>query len=124
MTQTDRPTRNKKNGSAAAARSLEAQLWDAANRMRGAVPPTDYMHVCLGLVFLRYLSVSFETRQAALRAESGDPEDRDEYAATNIFWVPAEARWTSLAARARSVEIGKHLDNAMRAIERGNETSK
>ena len=99
-----------------AARSLETQLWDAANKMRGAVPPTDYMHVCLGLVFLRYLSVAFERHQAALKADHADPEDHDEYAAANIFWVPSEARWSRLAAKARDPEIGKHLDNAMRAI--------
>jgi type I restriction enzyme M protein len=105
-------------------RSLETQLWDAANKMRGAVPPTDYMHVCLGLVFLRYLSVAFERKQAELKSEGAAAEDRDEYAAANIFWVPSEARWSKLAAQARSPEIGKHLDDAMRAIERDNEPLK
>lgn len=109
------------NGKDSSSRTLEAQLWDAANKMRGSVPPTDYMHVCLGMVFLRYLSVAFEAKQKALKAEGGDAEDRDEYAASNVFWVPAEARWSRLAAQARSPEIGKHLDDAMRAIERDNE---
>jgi type I restriction enzyme M protein len=119
------PRPAKKSETAApAARSLETQLWDAANKMRGAVPPTDYMHVCLGLVFLRYLSSAFETKQAALQAESCDTEDRDEYAAANIYWVPAEARWAQLAAQARASDIGKRIDDAMRALERDNEALK
>jgi type I restriction enzyme M protein len=72
------------------ARSLEAQLWDAANGMRGSVPPSDYMHVALGLVFLRYLSVAFESMKMTLcETPHADSEDRDEYQ----FWVPPEARW-------------------------------
>jgi type I restriction enzyme M protein len=93
------PARERKTTTKAAApeKTLEAQLWDAANKMRGAVPPTDYMHVCLGLVFLRYLSAAFSRKEAELKetpyAVMDDPE---EYQADNVFWVPLEARWGTL----------------------------
>ena len=106
-------------------KSLEAQLWDAANKMRGSVPPSDYMHVSLGLVFLRFLSAAFEQKHEELTAVNhADPEDPDEYLADNISWVPQEARWSYLAANARASDIGKKLDDAMRAIERDNESLK
>jgi type I restriction enzyme M protein len=102
-------------------RSLEAQLWDAANRMRGNVPPADYMHVALGLVFLRYVSATFEARHADLQNEPhADPEDPDEYQ----FWVPQQSRWSALSAAARSPDIGKRIDDAMRALEASNEDLK
>ena len=105
----------------APAKTLEVQLWEAADKMRGAVPPTDYMHVCLGLVFLRYLSAAFERKEAELivtpHAVKDDPE---EYQADNVFWVPLDARWSLIQDHARSSDIGKRLDDAMRAIENFN----
>jgi type I restriction enzyme M protein len=116
------PPRSKdKPAKEAPARSLEAQLWDAANGMRGAVSPSDYMHVALGLVFLRYLSIAFETMKMTLcETPHADTEDADEYQ----FWVPPEARWSRIADAARSPDIGKQLDDAMRALERDNEDLK
>lgn len=115
----------KKSVSSAPVKTLEAQLWDAANKMRGAVPPTDYMHVCLGLVFLRYLSAAFERKHAELlETPHADPEDHEEYQADNVFWVPQEARWSTLQGFARSADVGKRLDDAMRAIERENDELK
>ena len=123
------PTRGRKKAAAppaaAAGKTLEAQLWDAANKMRGAVPPTDYMHVCLGLVFLRYLSAAFARKEAELRETPYTAiDDPEEYQADNVFWVPLEARWTTLQDHARSADIGKRLDDAMRAIERSNDELK
>ena len=78
------------------AKSLEVQLWDAANKMRGSVPPADYMHVCLGLVFLRYISAAFERKQTELLATPhADANDPEEYQANNVFWVPEAARWSN-----------------------------
>jgi type I restriction enzyme M protein len=112
----------KKSVTQAPGKSLEAQLWDAANKMRGAVPPTDYMHVCLGLVFLRYLSAAFDRKHSdLLDTPHADPEDPEEYQADNVFWVPEESRWSTLQRHARAADIGKRLDDAMRAIERENE---
>ena len=116
---------------------FEAKLWAAADKMRGHMDPAEYKHVALGLIFLKYISDAFEEKHAALVAEaeaeeaaslaaggpgeSGiDPEDRDEYLAENVFWVPREARWEYLQANARQPEIGKLIDDAMVAIEREN----
>ena len=84
----------------------------------------EYKHVVLGLIFLKYISDAFEERHAAVLAEWGADaaEDRDEYTAENIFWVPPEARWSRLKAQARQSSIGQVVDNAMTAIEHDNPT--
>ena len=116
------PPRKKAAAKKAAPKTLEAQLWDAANKMRGAVPPTDYQHVCLGMVFLHYLLAAFDRKQAELlEAPHADPEDAEDYQADNVFWVPEEARWSTLQGHARAPDVGKRLDDAMRAIDRDNE---
>ncbi|ABF46311.1 Type I restriction-modification system DNA methylase [Deinococcus geothermalis DSM 11300] len=104
---------------------FEADLFKAADKLRGNMEPSDYKHVALGLIFLKYISDAFEARHQALLAE--DPraaEDRDEYLADNVFWVPKEARWSHLRANARRPEIGLLIDEAMRAIEKENESLK
>ncbi|QDH16975.1 class I SAM-dependent DNA methyltransferase [Swingsia samuiensis] len=100
---------------------FEAQMFQAADKLRKNLGASDYKHVVLGLVFLRYISTAFEARHAALMAE--DPiaaEDADEYLAENIFWVPVGARWSHLQANARSAGIGKIIDDAMLEIEKAN----
>jgi len=117
-----RPANSKKAAEVASAKSLEAQLWEAADKMRGAVPPSDYMHVSLGLVFLRYLSVAFEAKFTELtNTPHADPHDSEEYLSEGVYWVPEEARWQTLAANARAADIGRQLDDAMRALERDND---
>jgi type I restriction enzyme M protein len=103
--------------------SLEAQLWRAADALRGSMDAAEYKHVALGLIFLKYISDAFEAHRAKLEAErdqGADPEDADEYRAHNIFWVPPEARWARLQAQARQADIGQAVDAAMAAIERDN----
>jgi type I restriction enzyme M protein len=79
--------------------------------------------VVLGLVFLKYISDAFAERHRALLEEEGaDPEDRDEYLAENVFWVPPEARWAQLQAEAKQPTIGKLIDDAMVTIEKENPT--
>jgi hypothetical protein len=88
---------------------------------------SEYKHVVLGLIFLKYISDAFEEQHARLDAErdqGADPEDPDEYRALNIFWVPPEARWSHLKAQARQATIGQLVDDAMAAIERDNATLK
>ena len=100
---------------------FEAQLFLAADKLRKNLEPSDYKHVALGLIFLKHISIAFETRRAALLAEDAlAAEDPDEYAAENVFWVPAEARWSHLQANARQPTIGKIIDEAMAAIEAAN----
>jgi type I restriction enzyme M protein len=119
------PSKPKKAKEEDSPKSLETQLWDAADKMRGSVPPSDYMHVSLGLVFLRYLSAAFERKHAELAdVPHADPEDPEEYTADNIYWVAEDARWSTLAAAARSPDIGQRLDDAMRALERDNDSIK
>ncbi len=104
---------------------FEAELFKAADKLRGNMEPSDYKHVALGLIFLKHISDSFEAKHSALLAERGaDPEDRDEYAADNVFWVPPTARWTHLQANAKQPSIGKMIDEAMIAIEKDNENLK
>jgi type I restriction enzyme M protein len=115
---------NAKNGNGAHL-GFEADLFKAADKLRGNMEPSDYKHVVLGLIFLKYISDAFEARHQALLAE--DPqaaEDRDEYLADNVFWVPKEARWSHLRANAKRPEIGTLIDDAMRVIEKDNESLK
>ena len=107
----------------AATVGYEAQLWQMADALRGSMDAAEYKHVCLGLLFLKYISDAFEEKHTALLAEKdqgADPEDPDEYRAQSIFWVPPEARWPHLKAQARQPTIGQLVDDAMAGIERDN----
>ncbi len=104
---------------------FEAKLWLAADKLRNNMDAAEYKHVVLGLIFLKYISDTFEEHRAKLLAGEGDyaganPEDPDEYKAENVFWVPADARWSHLQANAKQPTIGKTVDDAMVAIERDN----
>ena len=104
---------------------FEAELFKTADKLRGNMEPSDYKHVALGLIFLKYISDAFEARHAELLAEDAvAAEDKDEYLADNIFWVPKAARWSHLQASARQASIGLLIDEAMRAIEKDNESLK
>lgn len=115
----------KKEKKATATISLEAQLFAAADKMRGHMDPSEYKYVALGLIFLKYISDSFEEKHDKLSADkTADPEDRDEYLAENVFWVPKEARWKHIQSHAKSPLIGKIVDDAMSAIELENSSLK
>ncbi len=105
--------------------NIEADLFKAADTLRGNMDPSEYKHVVLGLIFLRHISHTFEAKHAKLLADSKKrAEDRDEYLAENIFWVPKRARWSLLRDKAREPNIGELIDTAMRAIERENKSLK
>ena len=107
----------------AVAEPLEKQLWKAADKLRKNIDAAEYKHIVLGLIFLRYISVSFEELYAKLQSEveqGADPEDREEYKAENVFFVPADARWSYLVSKAKNPLIGKFVDDAMDAIEKEN----
>ena len=100
---------------------FEAQMFLAADKLRKNLEPSDYKHVALGLIFLKHISNAFEAKRAELLAEDADAaEDKDEYTAFNVFWVPKEARWSYLQDNARQPNIGKIIDDAMMAIEDAN----
>lgn len=104
---------------------FEAELFKAADKLRGNMEPSDYKHVALGLIFLKYISDAFEAKHKALLAEDAQAaEDKDEYLADNVFWVPKEARWSHLQANAKLPTIGTLIDDAMRSIEKDNESLK
>jgi len=100
---------------------FEQQLWQMADKLRGHMDAGEYKHVVLGLIFLKYISDAFQERYEVLKAEPhADPEDRDEYTAENVFWVPKVARWPRLQDNAKQPTIGKLIDDAMVAIEKEN----
>jgi type I restriction enzyme M protein len=114
-----------KNGNKTQEEPLDKQLWKAADKLRKNIDAAEYKNIVLGLIFLKYISDAFEGLYQRLQKGEGDyagadPEDRDEYKAENVFFVPEISRWSHLQARARQPEIGKDVDNAMDAIEKEN----
>jgi type I restriction enzyme M protein len=110
---------------------IEDVLWKAADKLRGSMDASEYKHVVLGLVFLKYVDDAFEERRTSLRddllrdgiageAADGLLESRDEYTAEGVFWVPPEARWGHLQERAKQPSIGTVVDHAMDLVERDN----
>ena len=102
---------------------FEETLWKSADKLRGSMDSAEYKYVVLGLIFMKYISDKFETKYEEL-VEEGDgfEEDRDEYEAENIFWVPKEARWGYLKDNAKDPKIGQIIDDAMILIEKENST--
>lgn len=100
---------------------FEKQIWDAACVLWGHIPATEYRKVIIGLIFLRYISNAFEKKYEQLVAEGdGFEDDPDAYVEDNIFFVPECARWNVISNAAHTSEIGKVIDDAMRAIEEEN----
>ena len=100
---------------------FEKEIWKAADLLRGNLDASEYKSVVLGLIFLKYISDKFETKyQELVNNGEGFEEDRDEYMADNIFFVPQEARWSVVAKAAHTPEIGTIIDNTMRLIEKEN----
>ena len=104
---------------------IEKQLWKSADKLRKNIDAAEYKHIVLGLIFLKYISDAFEDLYGKLKAGEGDysgadPEDKDEYKAENVFFVPPSARWGFLTSQAKQPTIGKTVDESMDAIEREN----
>ncbi len=117
------------NKNEVAKESPEKQYWRAADKLRKNIDAAEYKHVVLGLIFLKYISDAFEGLYTKLKAGEGDyagadPEDKDEYKAENVFFVPSCARWAHLQAHAKQPTIGKTVDEAMDAIEKENSSLK
>ena len=104
---------------------IEKKIWDAACILRGNIDAGEYKHVVLGLIFLKYLSDSFDERYNELVAEGeGFEDDKDEYMKDSIFFVPENARWDYVSSFCHDIEIGKKIDEAMQAIEKENKKLK
>ena len=109
--------------------TFEKTLFKAADKLRKNMDAAEYKHIVLGLIFLKYISDSFEALYQKLIEGKGeykgaDPEDANEYRAENVFFVPQTARWSYLHSRAKLPSIGKDVDDAMTAIEKENQTLK
>lgn len=108
---------------------IETQLWKAADKLRKNIDAAEYKHIVLGLIFLRYISDAFDELYNKLKSGDGeyvgaDPEDKDEYLAEQVFFVPEIARWSYLQSKAKLPTIGKDVDDAMDAIEKDNPSLK
>src|SRR5574344_204960 len=106
-------------------KDLENMLWNSAEKMRSSVSVSNYKFIVLGLIFLKYISDSFEERYEELLSENeGMEEDIDSYKMNNIFYVPKNARWEYLVAHSKDPEIGKIIDDALELIEKENQNLK
>ncbi|MGI6393490.1 MAG: type I restriction-modification system subunit M [bacterium] len=118
-----------KKGKKSVKEPLEKQLWKSADKLRKNIDAAEYKHVVLGLIFLKYISDAFEELHSKLKKGEGDyagadPEDKDEYKAENVFFVPEVARWSYLQSKAKLPTIGKEVDDAMETIEKDNPSLK
>jgi len=132
--------RQKKRTDNGASLGFEQKLWLAADKLRGNMDAAEYKHIVLGLIFLKYISDAFQERHDFLKAESARVgsdwfvkddnqrrdalEDKDAYTMEGVFFVPPEARWAYLQARAKDTKVGVLLDKAMEALERDNPSLK
>jgi type I restriction enzyme M protein len=110
---------------------IKKTLWATADKLRANMDAAEYKHIVLGLIFVKYISDTFQTRRAELTRKFADSlddyfledadqelinaelEDRDYYKEVNVFWVPEAARWESLRAQAKQADIGKRIDDAL-----------
>ena len=103
---------------------LEKTLWTAADKLRNNMDAAEYKLVVFGLIFLKYISDAFDELYQKLETDKNitgaDPEDKDEYTAKRVFYVPPQARWKWLQGRAKLPTVGKDIDDAMEAIEKDN----
>ena len=117
---------------------IKKTLWATADKLRANMDAAEYKHIVLGLIFVKYISDTFQTRRAELTRKFADSqddyylgdtdadlihaelEDRDYYKEVNVFWVPEAARWESLRAQAKQADIGKRIDDALSLIETEN----
>ena len=104
---------------------FEQKLWAAADKLRSNMDAAEYKHVVLGLIFLKYISDTFEELHKELENDKdSDSEEVDEYTARRVFWVPKNARWDYLEKNAKKPEIGELIDHAMDEIEKDNPSLK
>ena len=99
---------------------IEKKLWEAADKMRNNMDPAEYKHVVLGLIFLKYISDRFEAQYQMIKNDNGDVEDKDEYTAEGVFFVPEKARWENIKKASPLPSIGEVIDGAMLSIEKEN----
>lgn len=121
MSRVPPPARSESKSTNGASLGFEQKLWAMADKLRSNMDPSEYKHVVLGLIFLKYISDAFaEHRKKLLRDKEADPDEPDEYRMENVFWVPSVARWSSIQESARQSTIGVVIDTVMDTIEKEN----
>lgn len=107
-------------------KSMEAALWEAANKLRGNVEPSEYKHVVLSLIFLKYASDKFEERRQELIAEGKEKyvDMVDFYTMKNVFYIPETSRWSYIMEQSKQNDIALKIDTALYNIEKSNESLK
>ncbi len=105
---------------------IEVTLWDAANKLRGSVEPSEYKHVVLSLIFLKFASDKFEEHRAKLIADGKEKyiEMPDFYNMSNVFFLEETSRWTYLIKKSKQNEIALIIDTALHTIEKNNKALK
>jgi type I restriction enzyme M protein len=107
-------------------KSIEETLWDSANKLRGSVEPSEYKHVVLGLIFLKFASDKYEERRAEIITE-GHEKHADNvafYTMKNVFYLPEESRWATLMKNAKQNDIALKIDTALSTVEKNNPSLK
>ena len=107
-------------------KSFEETLWDSANKLRGSVESSEYKHIVLSLIFLKFISDKFETRRQEIVDEGqGDYVDMVEfYTMKNVFYLPEESRWDTIAKNAKQDDIAVKIDTALHTVEKNNKSLK
>jgi len=103
-------------------KSIEEILWDSANKLRGTVESSEYKHVVLGLIFLKFASDKFEERRKELIEEGKDKylEMKEFYNMKNIFFLPEESRWSTIIENSKQNDIALKIDTALHTVEKNN----
>lgn len=103
-------------------KSIEEALWESANKLRGAVEPSEYKHVVLSLIFLKFVSDKFEERREELKNEGKEKyiEMIDFYTMKNVFYLPEESRWSYIMSNSKQSDIALKIDTALSTIEKKN----
>ena len=105
-------------------KSFEETLWDSANKLRGTVEPSEYKHVVLSLIFLKFASDKFEERRQELKEEGKEKyiEMVEFYTMKNVFYLPEESRWSYIQANAKQDDLAIKIDTALHTIEKNNKS--
>ena len=116
----------KKNGAAKNGKSFEESLWETATKLRGSVESSEYKHVVLSLIFLKFVSDKFEERRAELIAEGKEQyADMVEfYTMQNVFYLPETSRWSYIQQHAKQGDIAIKIDSALKDVEKSNASLK
>ncbi len=107
-------------------KNFEQTLWETADKLRGSVESSEYKHVVLSLIFLKFVSDKFEERRKELMAEGKEQyiDMVDFYTMKNVFYLPEESRWSYIQKQAKQNDIAVKIDTALHSVEKNNKSLK